>query len=224
MAPKTVRFSTELETVFPLPPSPAGSNNSTLSASPGILTPPNPFSPLAGSPMQTDNASFKIDDIHSILRLRSRPKFHFDVSRNPATTLSLAQELSADIRAEPATVPPVPVIILVSKYLPWAIDVQSSSENEDAYVSVADVLGGLHCALRIRVTDAEFQIQINKEEIMAAFEARWRRVAEEEGALAGESEREKGLMRVDFLRGNLKFVGLSTVESGTNVLKFSAVR
>ncbi|KAF9264984.1 hypothetical protein L218DRAFT_957628 [Marasmius fiardii PR-910] len=221
MAPKTVRFSTELETVVPLPPSPAGSSNSTLTASPGASVPPNPFSLLAGSPMQTDGATFNIDDIHSILRLRSRPKFHFNVSRDPGATPLLSQELPAETRAEPATIPPVPVVILVSKHLPWSIDVKPSSNDENAFVSVADVLGGLYCALRNRVTDAEYQIQGNKEEIIAAFEARCRRVAEEDGELAAQAERGKGLMRVDFLRGNLMFVGLSTVKPGTNFLKFS---
>ncbi|KAL0572475.1 hypothetical protein V5O48_009482 [Marasmius crinis-equi] len=225
MAPKTVRFSAEQTVVHHIPSTPSPSHsNSTLPDSPGPVSPPNPFSPLAGSPLQTDDATLRMDDIHSVLRLRSRPGFNFDVSKDPAQNSSLSEELSEEMRAEPATVPPLPYVTLVSRCLPWAIEVQSSSTGEGAFVSVADLLGGLHCALRIRVTDAEFELQNNKEEITAAFEDRCKRVAVEEGESAAEVERAKGLMRVDFLRSRLRFLGLSAVRPGYNILKFSVIR
>lgn len=205
-------------------PSPTHSN-STLPGSPGPSSPPNPFSPLAGSPLQTNNVTLQMEDIHSVLRLRPRPKFAFDVSKDPAKAPILADGLSEEIRAEPASIPPLPIITLVSRYLPWAIDVQSSSPGKPgAFVSVADLLGGLYCALRIRVTETELEMQSNKDEITEAFEERCRRIATERGAEAGKIERSKGVMRVDFLRGKLNFMGLSSARPGYNVLKFSVSR
>ncbi|KAL0066312.1 hypothetical protein AAF712_006743 [Marasmius tenuissimus] len=221
MSNRRVRFSDE-QTILTLTPSPTHSN-STLPGSPGPTSPPNPFSPLAGSPLQTDLSLLPMDEIHSVLRLRSRPRFSFDVSKDPAKTPSLSEELTQELRAEPATVPPLPYVTLVSRCLPWAIEVQSSSNAQDAFVSVADVIGGLHCALRIRVTKAEFDLQQHQDEITAAFEERCHRVAKEEGEAAAELERTKGLMRIDFLRGRSKFMGLSVARQGYNMLKFSTV-
>ncbi|KAF9264288.1 hypothetical protein L218DRAFT_958378 [Marasmius fiardii PR-910] len=164
----------------------------------------------------------KIDGIHDILQFRSTPKLTFDVSKDPTTIHLLTKELTEDERREPATIPAVSYVKLVSKYLPWEIEIlPSSPDDKNAFVSVGDVLEGLYCALRIPVTDREFQGCGNQEDVKAAFKERCRVVADEQGESEADFERRAGIKRVDFLQGNLRFCGLTELKPRARHLKFS---
>ncbi|KAG7087267.1 hypothetical protein E1B28_013246 [Marasmius oreades] len=200
MARRTVRFSTELTAISP---------------------PTAPDLPTKG-----DEIIPKIEDVHDILKFKSHPHLTFDVSKDPATVRLLSEALADGMRGEAATTPAVPYVKLVSKFLPWEIEIHSSSspDGQHSFVSVADVLGGLYCALRIQVTNGEFSECDKQEDVTAAFKERCRLVGVEQGDEAAESQRRKGIRRVDFLRGNLKFCGLTAVAQSPRQLKFSVMK
>ncbi|KAK7047658.1 hypothetical protein VNI00_006426 [Paramarasmius palmivorus] len=211
---KTVRFVGEDETHVISTPSPAVTSTS-LSASPS--------SPMTLPLQAGSDVGIEIEDIHAVLRYKSPPRFNFDVSRDPGLVLSPSAVLTPEVREEPATVPPVASVKLVSKFIPWTIEIKPSSTAEDAYVTVADLLGGLYRALRLGVTDTEYK-ESNRLEVFNAYEARWKRIEQEEGALASDLEHSKGIKRVDFLLGNLRFHGLSKIPSRPDLLKFSVAK
>ncbi|KXN84614.1 hypothetical protein AN958_12295 [Leucoagaricus sp. SymC.cos] len=201
-------------------PSPV-STSSTLS-SPGPRTPQQLTQPLVHvyQPSLTSTSSPFISsispnqsalaipcDIHDVL---GNATFDFDVSLDPASNPALRDNLFLQrVRNEPATVPPVPSLTLVSRDLPWEVIITSSSVP---FVTISDVLGGLYRALRIPVREEEFSRESAEKQnaISTAYYQRFERHVSDRQLR--EQEKQKGVKRIDFLAGSHRFKGLSKTE------------
>lgn len=185
------------------PPLPSGSSNARA-----YMTPPpldHLRSPYACAPLPIVDES-----IHAALRL---PRFNFDLSLDPASTLASFSALTPNVRAEPATSPPLSSVVILSEFLPWKLTINASSPGPNSFVTVWDVIEGLYRALRLRVRTAELSKAPAKHQpfISRAFERRWSR--QRDPVLARE-EQMKGIKRIDFLMENHRFIGLTAVSEG----------
>jgi hypothetical protein len=116
---------------------------------------------------------------------------------------------------EPATTPPQPFIqIFIQTHVSpdhrhpfWTCDVRATNMR---YVTVADVLEGLYKSLRANITPPEFQTLSEKDRMYAtqAYQRRYRRLRDADPYLS-EKEKNRGMKRIDFLMGRIRFGGLS---------------
>ncbi|PBK82722.1 hypothetical protein ARMGADRAFT_1090044 [Armillaria gallica] len=116
--------------------------------------------------------------------------------RPPRLNIDLSQDISPYIltlldkpNMSPQDLPEN--MILVSRYLPWRIHISPCS--------VSDMVIALYTALCTRVTNEEMKT-VGGKNVMKAF-SKW-------VESAGEEERRKGVRRVDFLLGYMRFVGI----------------
>ncbi|KAJ7638517.1 hypothetical protein FB45DRAFT_903109 [Roridomyces roridus] len=189
---------------YPSPYTPSGSP----------MTPP-PFnhsrSLYACSPLPPLNGH-----IHNLLSSRSGPALGFDVSSDPAHTLSSL--LSPPVLAEPATTPCLPCVTIVSDLFPWRISIYPSSSKPGAYVTVADVLCGIYRELRQQVPADDHDLVSAPQHILDAasrsFYARCKRDA---------SQRPRGLRRIDFLQGRRAFSGLSPTSESPDIWRLDVL-
>ncbi|KAJ3574473.1 hypothetical protein NP233_g1743 [Leucocoprinus birnbaumii] len=193
------------------------STSSTLS-SPGPVTPPQLYQPLVDvrqpsppyphSPAYSPNThAFAIaPELHRAL---AAPSFDFDVSIDPANNPIMRNNHQLErILNEPAVGTRITSLTIISRHLPWEIVISSSTYP---FVTISDVLGGLHRALRLPVRQEEFQRESTEEQgaISAAYYRRCERLPE---GRARELESFKGVKRVDFLAGATRFMGLSKTD------------
>ncbi|KAI0330729.1 hypothetical protein GY45DRAFT_1323283 [Cubamyces sp. BRFM 1775] len=202
----------------------------TLASSPGPCTPPavipSPLyakgqlspqhnyasSPLAGGHVQ----------VHSVLAHsigRGAP-LYWDLSQPVSAaqvrTTSALSTLTEQLVMEPATSPKVASITIICERLPWAITVTPRQDASWAapYVTIGDVLFTLYRTLRLPVTSAELNAHNDPafhERIRDAYVTRYQRIAHPGER---ESEKAKGVKRVDFLFDARMFKGLSLVPEG----------
>lgn len=225
--PKQVRF---VESNVVYTPSPATHYSNSLPSSspspppsPVLLTPPTSLyhsSPLPLIAVQ----------LHPILSCpthgyTSAPPLIWDLSLPPNTFATtryhgVPQGLKPEVLAEPATMPPLPQITLylhsASGVWPWAPLTILGSNPHQPYVTVKDVLVGLYTQLRNRVSSAEFYSipsQSAQDSISLSFKARCQRLGGEGSKEAG-IEKSKGLKRIDFLMGRIRWAGLSGSKAG----------
>lgn len=218
---KTVRFAdAEDENCSTSTPSPTYST-STLSSCGPPTPPPTTFVPLSPSGSSTSSSSRRQHKgpvaIHTVLGYNLTPAFKFDVSCDPGQSLASVPELTPHVLGQPATSPPLSELVILNRHLPWRLSIQASSTKLDAFVTVADVLGGIYRALRLPVTSIEHSRESSSRQadITQTFHQRCDRSA------GGIQEKTKGLKRVDFLTGNNRFLGLSKTDEGPNVWKLS---
>ncbi|TFK74849.1 hypothetical protein BDN72DRAFT_729439, partial [Pluteus cervinus] len=116
--------------------------------------------------------------------------------------------------SEPATTPPLSQMAIRCQHLPWTIVVNPSSSKPHAFVTVADVLMGLHNNLRAQVKAQEYNMENTdrQQAIARAFDARHRKDST-------QHEYHRGVRRVDFLIGMNRFLGLSRTTDGPDVWK-----
>jgi hypothetical protein len=112
--------------------------------------------------------------------------------------------------AEVATYPPLSVLVIRMGGLPWPILAKASLQQRG--VTISDVLNSLYYNLRHTVSEAEFyglrpEMQAA---VTAAFKARYRRLSDDRDY---DKEKGKGIKRVDFLTGRLRWAGLSSVKA-----------
>jgi len=141
-------------------------------------------------------------EIHGIL---ITPTFDFDVSVDPAMNpIVYGNSFVAMVRNEPATLPPVSSLALVSRLLPWETVISSSVFP---FVTVSDVLGGFYRALRLRASKEEYQRESHEKQkaISLAYHQRCSRALDVE---LREREKQAGVKRVDFLMGSHLLKGL----------------
>lgn len=197
MSPRRVRFD--------LGASPASTSESSL----GPVTPPQYARSLVsaeGAPQTVSPSPSPASPNQSQLhRALIKPTFDFDVSIHPLFNHSICSdiELQKELNLS-MTELYTRSLILQSRHLPWQITISTDSNS----LTALDSLVGIYNNLRIRATQAEFDLQSQKkrDEISAAFYDRIQRRTLPEFR---EQERCKGLRRVDFLPLNaLHFNGL----------------
>lgn len=220
--------------VLTKPPPPPSHQSTTasciLSRSPklahvrsGLLC-PSPNSILKNSPTPSAPSLNSPLELHHILQFSFIPGIHFDVRWSPDILWTHYHSLHKDVLDEPATVPPVAQLHLVSPSLLWGIDVLPTRSNHrgEYYVSVLDVLRAIYTSLKTAITHEEFAryarrpygATIQKRAIQA-YEERCRR----SGLLeAREAKRKQGMRRVDFLLGRTRFLGLARSRRAFNEL------
>lgn len=207
-------------------PSPSFSE-STLSTSPGLMTPPNPRHPPLHAAYKSNTLPLpSLDDsdsalvaLHELLEYSWPPHFEWAVSTNPDVVFTESQSLTSRTLMEAATTPPLPEIVLLSRRLPWRIGIQAS----DTYVTIDDVISGLHRILQRTVSDTELakESEEQRKSLREAFEQRCRKL-EQIDLNRAHNERSNGMRRLDFLMGNHRFLGLSKCADGEpNTFKFS---
>jgi hypothetical protein len=209
MSAKRVTFSTTNTVYSPMPPTPSPTfSDSSLPSTGGPRTPPSPRTPLLPLP------SGRVE-IHRSLGFHPQsPKLLFDlsVSWEAVTTNSSPPVcLSKAALLEPATNPPIPYLQISCANLPWTLDVVCKTTN---FVTILDVLAQLYTLLRLRVSEKEFKMESfeSQRDISAAFHQRVKR-----GRWTAAVEEQKGLKRIDFLKGRNRFMGLSSTKLGPDM-------
>ncbi|KAJ7450124.1 hypothetical protein FB451DRAFT_1286192 [Mycena latifolia] len=212
MPGRHVRFKTE--NTFHSPAPFLSSSVSSASSPSGPFTPPSlPYASLPGpspyAPRRSYTASAGNARAHNLMASSEAPLLSYDISLHPSTVSTHYPGLSSGGMLEPAVYPPQPTISIVTPHLPWSIAVSASNGR---YVTVSDALTGLHHALRVNVTSAEYNALGSHKLMRRAAAAYTHRYMRLKGHRGYEEEKKHGIKRVDFLMGNTKFRGLSPTE------------
>ncbi|KAH0581085.1 hypothetical protein J132_02931 [Termitomyces sp. J132] len=172
------------------------------------LTPPSPSNSLPSSPFIPPpflRPAITPPRIHPLLQFHRIPILNFDLRQPPSAITSNHQRLSRQILYEPATSPPLRSLTIIIPDLPWTVTVRASHE----YVTIQDVLDELYYSLRRNISAREFHALPNdqaRRKVAMAYEQRYRRIT---SPREYEDEKRLGVIRVDFLMGRNKFLGLS---------------
>jgi len=137
--------------------------------------------------------------INPVLDFTLRPPINFDFSLPPSSITT--PHCHEHCLFEPATNPILPSLTVISSLLPWPITIHTSSINP-AFVTVADVLGTIHGAVQLRVTEAEFEYL----ESYPAVRAR--------SGYGARGVYRREMKRLDFFGGKNRFLGLSKSSMG----------
>ncbi|KAJ6567186.1 hypothetical protein DFH09DRAFT_918757 [Mycena vulgaris] len=147
----------------------------------------------------------------------------FDVSYDPAYTVSASPGLSSRVLAEPATTPPLPCVTISCDL--WQFTIYPSSSKPGAFVTVADVLNGIYRDLRRPLRQDELDTLPVSQPFVAsvrqAFYSRCSGLARAIDPAAADSEARKGIRRIDFLLGNHMFGGLLPTSHSPDVWKLN---
>ena len=144
------------------------------------------------------------------------PPIIHDVSLPPhmlAPNMHSPTSLSSRVLEEPATQPSMRTMTLVIDQFPWRLTIPPTKH----YVSVRDLLEALYLFLRQPVLPSEYNAlptQALKDEVSIAFHNRCLRAPSKEAA---DEQSHKGVKRVDFLRDQTRFMGLSSTKVGRDV-------
>ncbi|KAG9308212.1 hypothetical protein JVU11DRAFT_12225 [Chiua virens] len=170
------------------------------------------------TPPQNNYATLPLPDgpvaIHPLLAFHPFvPPIIWDASLPPHTLASNAHaspmSLPARVLEEPATQPSMHTMTLHIEQFPWRLVIPPKH-----YVSVRDLIEALYCFLRHPVLPSEYNslpTQAHKDEVSIAFHNRCGHASSKEAA---DEQYQKGVKRVDFLRGRTRFMGLSSTKLG----------
>ncbi|KDR72854.1 hypothetical protein GALMADRAFT_252156 [Galerina marginata CBS 339.88] len=196
---KHVHFSTS-------PSSPASSSSSLSSTEETMTPPPLGFgSPYHCSPLPGNALA------NPVLTVSKTPLIEYNLSEPPTAIIPLMHPVPSNLLEQPATQPLFPFIDVVCPRLPWRITIHSHSKP---YVTVGDVLDGLHRALRTNVTPAEFALLPSdeaKRDVTNAYKVRYKSISDPEEY---HVEKAKGVKRVDFLGKYNIFRGIVCTKDG----------
>jgi len=174
------------------------------------------------TPPQNNYASLPFPDgpvaIHPLLAFHPYvPPIIYYVSLPPNTLApnvhASPRSLTTKVLEEPVTQPGMHTMTLAINHFPWQLTTQPTKR----YVSVRDLLEALYCFLRHPVLPSEYNMlptQALKDEVSTAFHNRCGSAPSKE---ACDEQYQKGVKRVDFLRGRTRFMGLSSTKAGPNV-------
>ena len=109
---------------------------------------------------------------------------------------------------EPVAYPHMSTIVLFSDLLPWSIQVEAATPND--VVTIFDVLQTLHTALRIPISQSEWNSLSSQTQnsVSAAF---YHRLGGIRDHSLREKQLKKGVRRLDFLLGNTKLLGIAPI-------------
>lgn len=147
--------------------------------------------------------------VNSLLEHCRVTPLEYDLSLNTSHILVVHRqgysELSVEQLDAPATSPPVRFMSIACDALPWTIQVSSSNARN---LTVGDVLWSLYRGLRSKAnkTDWERLSSDTKRRVRDAWVARCMR---QQSLRQRNYEESQGLRRVDFLCGNIGFMGLT---------------
>lgn len=209
---KQVRFNDD--NIFYSPKSSPSLSDSSLPSSgdsSGPDTPPqNKYAllPLPNGPVA----------IHPLLAFHPYvPPIIYDASLPPLTLApnihASPLSLPARVLDEAATQPSMRTMTLLIEQFPWRLVIPPTKH----FVSVRDLVEALYCFLRHPVLPSEYNTlptQALRDEVSIAFHNRCRRAPTKEAA---DEQYQKGVKRVDFLRGRTRFMGLSSTKVGPDV-------
>jgi hypothetical protein len=142
------------------------------------------------------------------------PKLLYDLSLSwqaATTNTSPRVSLSKAALLEPATNPPTPYLQIKCANLPWTLDIVCKTSH---YVTILDVLAQLYSFLRLTVSAKEFYCETSESQrdVTMAFHQRVSR-----DPWTATVEEQKGLKRIDFLKGYNRFMGLSSTKLGPDM-------
>ncbi|KAJ7115066.1 hypothetical protein C8R43DRAFT_961164 [Mycena crocata] len=133
--------------------------------------------------------------LNPVLRFSDKTPGSARLDVDLAGTLSDVVGLNGPVLEEPATYPGLPSLTVLCPHLPWSITVHASG----GWVTVGDVIHTILGALRIRVTEDQFD-----EWVMTEFPCQ--RVGR---GLERRRAYDSGMTRLGFLQGKHVFAGLS---------------
>jgi len=176
-------------------------------------------------PLSPDLAfSSKIMQIHYTLAFSpfDEPAIPWDLLYPPPTeSLTTFQDehtiLTQQTLAEPATSPPLTSLFVTHPNLKWSIEILPKDPTPGAFVSVSDVFTGLFKELRLAIQPLEYAEVPEGEvrsEVDSAYFTRCGRVPDAHRRLL---EHQKGIKRIDLLRGQTNFLGLSGTLTGPDM-------
>lgn len=144
-------------------------------------------------------------DLHPLLSVAHSPLIEWDLTESPS--LVLAQKSSHEAFYEPATHPSVSTMTIM--FHSPALTLSLAAPAEARFLSVFEVVTQLHTKLQKSINRAEFASLSDAEakEVAKAFYRRCQRKGDDASA-----EVQKGVKRVDYLRGRTRFRGLSWAE------------
>lgn len=202
---------------------PSSSNaDSAISAELGPVPPLNhagePIISLSGFKWLNTIASFspiKADILHASL---SPDSLSFDYNLNLPPTSDMLNDFGTrtnHIWAAPATYPTSNSMMVVCDQLPWALRIDPIRNG--SYISVSDVLLGLHHSLRKNVKQDEFDtLSLQRRKVVSlAYQERCDALY---NSVRYKVELSNGLKRIDFLTGRSKFSGIKPGKKGEWVL------
>ncbi|KAF8638742.1 hypothetical protein AX17_001983 [Amanita inopinata Kibby_2008] len=228
--PQTSRhFVVDFSSTPPRIVSPSPSPPLSISSSPSPPPPSPSYSPSPPPLTHSDPPSSRYiqssiasrTKIHNLLTFSplSYPPLLHDISQSP---MLVEKRCSTQELSEPATEPPLQRLTLTCPLLPWQLTIspfaQTGLREMAGFVTVQDVLRGLHAQLRQRVRRPEYD-DLDRHEAELVNEAYWRRCAGVEDEKAREVQRRNGVRRIDFLKGQHRFLGLSGTIKGGEVLE-----
>ncbi|KAF5339135.1 hypothetical protein D9611_011135 [Ephemerocybe angulata] len=219
---KRVRFASSTgsknELLYERASASVSSWSSSQPSTPGsdLITPPPPFVSHSyqyksvyaeASPNEiTENTE---EALHECLAYRAtEPPMAYNLVDNPSMALFHHSSLSPPILAMPAITPELPSLTIQLPRLPSSWEVHVWPQANRRFVTVGDLLIQVYEQLRWPVPQQDYhrlRSDADRKEEVAAYERRYKTLSNPE---AYQSEKEGGMIRVDFLGRKTLFLGL----------------
>ncbi|CAK5269008.1 unnamed protein product [Mycena citricolor] len=152
-----------------------------------------------------------VSRVNRLLEYSDTPVLSYDLSLPTSTLRTNLINLSSAALSEPATQPSQAQLTVSCAHLPWVFTLKASNGR---YVTVMDVLNGLHTSLRANITTAEWNLLDNDRSMRAVSDAYVRRYSRLAGHRGYAEEKAGGVKRIDFLMGTNQFRGLVMAKDG----------
>ena len=155
-------------------------------------------------------------NVHPFLSPSNPPALRYKFT-DPPSYITIARSHSPippQLLSQPATQPPLPSLTLVFPRLTWQCPVHASSNG--SYVTLFDVLDTLYRFLRTNISEREYQ-SLPPDSQKRVYEAYQHRCSRFRSNRERHAERMKGVKRVDFLMGEIRFQGLGLASGAANV-------
>lgn len=226
--PKHVHFAPTNVVYSPIPyfavsPTPSDTSLPSEESSSGPSTPPiedlttasayphTHFFPKLDILLPQEPAIIPIQ-IHFLLAFspHGKPVVNYDLSLLP---IHITEQNPPNLFAEAATNPPFSSLVLTSPSFKWVIVVKPASHFVNV-VTVMDVFNALYAEFQTPVARADYDSLAERTPVDHAYYTRCVRIFDLEARLA---EQQKGIKKIDLLKGQTQFLGLSGTMKGVNL-------